>query len=167
MPKMIHYTCSHLEHNGVQLTEIIEIQSLPGALEQEKLVLDLKETPYGERDSRNHILRLRELLFCNTERDKSSHHTLDSSLSVFASVTGERFMNPDFDSDILQQTQQNQKVAETIFDHQELKNVDYGAFLMSTLSKYRKNVKALHSLGVSGWSPAPAWRRLRGTILRT
>ncbi|KAJ3375027.1 Intracellular distribution of mitochondria [Allomyces arbusculus] len=164
-PRMVHYSCAHLTYRGQRLAETADFASLEG-IDQEGAELELVESPYGERDVRVHVMRIRDIMFAHSTRAHITGEAVDAGVSAFKAVTGDRYLDPTFDRDILTQVDKNGKKAETVFDDEgALTPGEFGAFLASTMAKQRKSIKAVQSLGISGWNPVPAWRRLRGDIM--
>ncbi|KAI9189813.1 Intracellular distribution of mitochondria [Blastocladiella emersonii ATCC 22665] len=165
-PRMVHYSSSHLALAGKRLAghEVVGSLAFPeGAAEK---VLDLVEQPYGERDVRVHVQRLHNILYSHSTRAQSDAPAIDTGVSAFKFVTGERYLaNPAFDADAAELYAKDKRHFETVYDNEDSAHHEFGEFVAANAAKNRKVVKALTGLAVSGWNPVPAWRRLRGDLL--
>ncbi|ORZ33905.1 clustered mitochondria-domain-containing protein [Catenaria anguillulae PL171] len=148
-PRFAHYTCSHLVHNGSRASETATLASLMSAdADASSITLDLVEQAYGERELRFHILRLRDILSsANPLRASSAvspSGAVDAGMSLFKHVTGEKYLDADFDKDLHKQADQAAK---------KNQSDELGDVLVRHLVKARKvspQNKALLSLAIRG-----------------
>ncbi|KAL7746963.1 Intracellular distribution of mitochondria [Sorochytrium milnesiophthora] len=171
-PRMLQYSCSRLYRQGSKLDPAVDISSLADSDSSKEVHLQLREAQYSERDVRVHILRMREILLAQSTRANASQAIVDPAASVWRKLTTEKYLNFGFRDDLKPNKPSEQqgaeeaddKVIETVYDLGDV-TAELADFPRADVLKGKKIRRAVTSLSVSIWNPAPAWRCLRGDLL--
>ncbi|RMD42415.1 hypothetical protein DV735_g2749, partial [Chaetothyriales sp. CBS 134920] len=145
-PDTFQYTCFHLEHNGQRINDFVELSEVKDIKPDSELVL--VEDPYTEKESRMHLVRIRELIGAAGDRSEQLH-----GIGVGLSLYDERFGG------------QQPKDAQ---EENSLAGYDLsGEAVLSTILPGATDPlpRTVKSLGVSAWNPPPHHLRQRGHLL--
>ncbi|RMZ88285.1 hypothetical protein DV736_g4490, partial [Chaetothyriales sp. CBS 134916] len=140
------YTCFHLEHNGQRVNDFVELSEVKDIKADSELVL--VEDPYSEKESRMHLVRIRELIGAAGDRSEQLHG-IGAGLSLYDErFGGQQTKGPQEENWLAGYDLASQAVLSTI--------------LPGSADSLPRTVK---SLGVSAWNPPPHHLRQRGHLL--
>ncbi|KAI9222379.1 clustered mitochondria-domain-containing protein [Blastocladiella britannica] len=175
-PRFIHHPSFYLAHQGQRLSVLAPIsellsesavaEAMSGAAPSVPLEIELVDAPLGERDVRQHVQRVRDVLASAHPHGSATALALDQGVTVFKALTGDRYMDPEFDRNVAPKA--GGAPIESPFDTNgnEEDEKEMGEVLAQLVAKARgKPTRALGALGISAWNPAPAWRRIRGDLM--
>ncbi|OQE19998.1 hypothetical protein PENSTE_c014G02315 [Penicillium steckii] len=147
LPGTFQYTCFHLEFNGSRINDFVELSEVPEL--QADSEITLVEDPYTEKESRMHIVRLRELVGAAGDR-VDSLHGISAGLSLHDDISADAA-----------------RAAESEKDHSLLKyNLAGPSSLQTILPKPASPLpKTVKSISLSPWNPVPYNLRQKGHLL--
>ncbi|RMZ76773.1 hypothetical protein DV737_g4649, partial [Chaetothyriales sp. CBS 132003] len=148
-PDTFQYTCFHLEHNGQRVNDFVELSEVSDIKPGSELVL--VEDAYSEKESRMHVVRVRELIGAAGDRSEQLH-----GIAAGLSLYDERFGA-------------GNSGGGAAHEDNGLAGYDLaGQAVLSTLlpaSAADSLPRTVKSLGVSAWNPPPLHLRQRGHLL--
>ncbi|KAI0226276.1 Intracellular distribution of mitochondria [Massospora cicadina] len=157
-PFTYYHSCFYLEHNGVRLNDYRELATIPGL--KECAQLKLREDLYTERESRIHILRLRELL--KGYQPPCGKYGYDEGLSVFHAIAPSP--NP-----LVKKKKKSERSPESLtatsFEGFNFEETTAALSTYYPADAVTVPPKCLRQLTMSGWNPVTPARRLAGDLL--
>ncbi|KAJ9068912.1 Intracellular distribution of mitochondria [Entomophthora muscae] len=157
-PFTYFYSCFYLEHEGVRLNDYHELAAIADF--KEKPQLKLKEDVYSERESRIHILRLRELL--KGYHQPCGRYGYDEGLSVFHAIAPSSTASK-------KKKKKAEKSPETVtttsFEEYNFEETLASLRNYSPADSIVTPPKCLRLMTLSGWNPVTPARKLAGDLL--
>ncbi|PIG88431.1 protein TIF31 [Aspergillus arachidicola] len=147
LPSTFQYTCFHLEFNGKRINDFVELSEVPDLKADSEIVL--VEDPYTEKESRMHVIRMRELVGAAGDR-VDNLQGISAGLSLHDSISEEA------------------AAGETAEKEHSLSNYDIAGSpsLNTILPKAEAPLpKTVKSISLSPWNPVPYHLRQKGHLL--
>ncbi|KAJ1506068.1 Intracellular distribution of mitochondria [Coelomomyces lativittatus] len=167
-PSLVSYSCATLNHANQPLMEAQELGTIfKNQFDKtDEFSLTLTPSMYGERDVRVHLMRVRNLLYHSTLRIHPGHFALDTGISLFQSITAPHQITGDVSS--IMNIPKNDTLGHPNgfqWDQAELGPLLTSSCVPPLSQKDTVDFGQEVSIGISGWNPPPAWRRIRGDFL--
>ncbi|KNG86501.1 protein TIF31 [Aspergillus nomiae NRRL 13137] len=147
LPSTFQYTCFHLEFNGNRINDFVELSEVPDLKADSEIVL--VEDPYTEKESRMHVIRMRELVGAAGDR-VDNLQGISAGLSLHDSISEEA------------------AAGETAEKEHSLSKYDItgSPSLNTILPKAEAPLpKTVKSISLSPWNPVPYHLRQKGHLL--
>ncbi|THC90487.1 hypothetical protein EYZ11_010051 [Aspergillus tanneri] len=96
LPSTFQYTCFHLEFNGRRINDFVELSEVADLKADSEIVL--VEDPYTEKESRMHVVRMRELVGAAGDR-VDNLHGIEAGLSLHDAIATEAVAGENSDKD--------------------------------------------------------------------
>ncbi|RAQ55210.1 protein TIF31 [Aspergillus flavus] len=147
LPSTFQYTCFHLEFNGKRINDFVELSEVPDLKADSEIVL--VEDPYTEKESRMHVIRMRELVGAAGDR-VDNLQGISAGLSLHDSISEEA------------------AAGETTEKEHSLSKYDIAGSpsLNTILPKAEAPLpKTVKSISLSPWNPVPYHLRQKGHLL--
>ncbi|KAF7590523.1 Intracellular distribution of mitochondria [Aspergillus hancockii] len=147
LPSTFQYTCFHLEFNGNRINDFVELSEVPDLKADSEIVL--VEDPYTEKESRMHVVRMRELVGAAGDR-VDNLQGISAGLSLHDSISSETAAEEAADK-----------------DHSLSKYVIAGSPSLTTILPKAETPlpKTVKSISLSPWNPVPYHLRQKGHLL--
>ena len=157
-PDTYQYSCFHLEYNGLRINDCIELSEVKGLVPGAEL--KLVEDPYTEKEARQHLLRVRDLIGAVGDR-VDTLHGMCAGISLHDTIIPHTIEST---------PNQNSKMLKSTASEQAHALVDYGfdapasirAILPPTEDQPPKTIK---SISLSPWNPPPYYFRQMGHLM--
>lgn len=147
LPSTFQYTCFHLEFNGSRINDFVELSEVPDLKADSEIVL--VEDPYTEKESRMHVIRMRELVGAAGDR-VDNLQGISAGLSLHDSISEEA------------------TAGETAEKEHSLSKYDIsGSPSLNTILPRAEAPlpKTVKSISLSPWNPVPYHLRQKGHLL--
>ncbi|KAE8135750.1 clustered mitochondria-domain-containing protein [Aspergillus pseudotamarii] len=147
LPSTFQYTCFHLEFNGSRINDFVELSEVPDLKADSEIVL--VEDPYTEKESRMHVIRMRELVGAAGDR-VDNLQGISAGLSLHDSISEEA------------------AAGETAEKEHSLSKYDItGSPSLNTILPRAEAPlpKTVKSISLSPWNPVPYHLRQKGHLL--
>lgn len=147
LPSTFQYTCFHLEFNGKRINDFVELSEVPDLKADSEIVL--VEDPYTEKESRMHVVRMRELVGAAGDR-VDNLQGISAGISLHDSISAEAV---------------DGETAEK--DHSLSKYDIAGSPALKTILPRAEAPlpKTVKSISLSPWNPVPYHLRQKGHLL--
>ncbi|KAB8228576.1 translation initiation factor 3 subunit CLU1 [Aspergillus alliaceus] len=147
LPSTFQYTCFHLEFNGKRINDFVELSEVPDLKADSEIIL--VEDPYTEKESRMHVVRMRELVGAAGDR-VDNLQGISAGLSLHDSISAEAADGETADK-----------------DHSLSKYDIAGAPALKTILPRAEAPlpKTVKSISLSPWNPVPYHLRQKGHLL--
>ena len=157
-PDTYQYSCFHLEHRGLRLNDFIELSEVKGLAPGAEL--RLVEDPYTEKEARQHLLRVRDLIGAVGDR-VDTLHGLCAGRSLHDTIVLHSTSSP---------TVQNGKFPKGTAAEQAHAMVDYDFNAPASIRTILPPTedpppKTIKSISVSSWNPPPYYFRQQGHLM--
>ena len=157
-PDTYQYSCFHLEHNGVRISDYIELSEVKGLVPGAELTL--VEDPYTEKEARQHLLRVRDLIGAVGDR-VDTLHGICAGTSLHDTIVPHTISSTPI---------QNGKVPKSTATDQVHALVDYDfdapASIRTVLPPTEDQPpKTIKSISISSWNPPPYYFRQQGHLM--
>ncbi|KAB8071513.1 clustered mitochondria-domain-containing protein [Aspergillus leporis] len=147
LPNTFQYTCFHLEFNGNRINDFVELSEVPDLKADSEIVL--VEDPYTEKESRMHVVRMRELVGAAGDR-VDNLQGISAGLSLHDAISSETAAEEAADK-----------------DHSLSKYDIAGSPSLKTILPRAEAPlpKTVKSIALSPWNPVPYHLRQKGHLL--
>ncbi|KAE8390508.1 clustered mitochondria-domain-containing protein [Aspergillus alliaceus] len=147
LPSTFQYTCFHLEFNGKRINDFVELSEVPDLKADSEIIL--VEDPYTEKESRMHVVRMRELVGAAGDR-VDNLQGISAGLSLHDSISAEAADGETADK-----------------DHSLSKYDIAGSPALKTILPRAEAPlpKTVKSISLSPWNPVPYHLRQKGHLL--
>ena len=154
LPSTFQYSCFHLEHNGQRINDFVELSEVKGLKPGSEICL--VEDPYSEKEARNHLIRIRDLI--GAAGDKvDALHGISAGMSLH-----EHVIPKDGTAAPSQTGKGSRQSPHPMSDFKFEAPVSIAAVLPPSPTSPPKTVK---SISVSVWNPPPHCLRQKGHLM--
>lgn len=159
-PFTYFYSCFYLEHEGVRLNDYQEIATIPNLIATPQL--KLREDVYTERESRIHIMRLRELL--KGYQSPCGRYGYDENISVFHAIVPSAVVSKKKKKKA-DKPESYETLTNTSFEEYNFEETKPSLLSYCPSDSITTPPKCLRQVTLSGWNPVTPIRKLAGDLL--